>query len=159
MRLGCVIIPVMAEENEKDNLFVELAKVKSTPRPLKIATEGTPTLDEDAEGTLTVDVFKDGDDYVVQSTVAGVKDSDLDINITNESVTIRGEREKEKKVEDHNYFYQECYWGKFSRSIILPEEIDPEKSTAVVKSGILTIRMPKLSRHRAKKLKVKATEE
>lgn len=95
---------------------------------------------------------------MVQSTVAGVKDADLDINITNESVTIRGKREKEKKIEDKDYFYEECYWGNFSRSIILPEEIDPEKSTAEVKNGILTIRMPKLSRHKAKKLKVKATE-
>lgn len=148
----------IGNNNNKDDLFVELAKVKSAPRPLKIGTETAPELDEDAEGTLTVDVFKDADDYVVQSTVAGVKDADLDINITNESVTIRGKREKEKKIEDKDYFYEECYWGNFSRSIILPEEIDPEKSTAEVKNGILTIRMPKLSRHKAKKLKVKATE-
>jgi HSP20 family protein len=112
-------------------------------------------LAKEADGQLTVDVYQNNDEIIVQSTVAGVSPDDLDINITSESVTVRGKREKEEKIEEKNYFYQECFWGSFSRSIILPQEIDPERSTAAIKNGILTIRMPKIQRQKAKKVKVK----
>lgn len=142
-------------KNAKDDIFAELAKVKSQPMPLKIRSE-EPTIGElDEEGQLTVDVYQDKDNIVVQSTVAGVNPDDLEIHITNESVTIRGKRERNEKIEDKDFFYQECFWGAFSRSIILPAEVDAEKSVAALKNGILTIRMPKLDRSRAKKLKVK----
>jgi len=137
---------------------VGLAKTKSTPKSLTIEKERPPLsagIDEETEGQLTVDVYQTKDEIVVQSTLAGVKDEDLEINVTNESVTIRGKREKMEQVTEKDYFYQECFWGRFSRSIILPQEIDPEKSHATIKGGILTIRMPKLNRQRTKKLKVK----
>jgi len=143
-------------EQEKDDIFVELAKVKSEPKALEIETEDDVfDIDEESEGQLTVDVYQNKDSIVVQSTVAGVDPEDLEINITNESVTIKGRREKAEKIEENDYFYQECFWGRFSRSIILPEEVDPEKSTATLKNGVLTIKMPKLNRKKAKKLKVK----
>ncbi len=142
-------------EEPKRDIFVELAKLKTEPPSLRVSTDKPRTADDD-EGTLTVDVFEDGDCIVVQSTVAGVKEDDLEINITNESVTIRGERERKEKVEEKDYFYQELFWGSFSRSIILPQEVDPDSSTAALKNGVLTIRMPKMNRNRAKKLKVKA---
>jgi len=112
-------------------------------------------LAKEAEGQLTVDVYQNSDEIVIQSTVAGVAPDDLDINITSESVTIRGKRAKEEKIEEKDYFYQECFWGSFSRSIILPQEIDPDRSTAIIKNSILTIRMPKINRQKAKKIKVK----
>jgi len=112
-------------------------------------------LAKEADGQLTVDVYQNSDELIVQSTVAGVAPDDLDINITSESVTIRGKREKEEKIEEKDYFYQECFWGSFSRSIILPQEIDAERSTAAIKNGILTVRMPKIQRQKAKKVKVK----
>lgn len=142
---------------DKDNIFVELAKVKTEPKTLKVETDapiGTQSSDE-LEGQLTVDVFQDDENIVVQSTVAGVNPDDLEINITSESVTIRGKREKSETIEEKDYFYQECFWGRFSRSIILPQEVDPEKSVASLKNGVLVVRMPKLDRKKAKKLKVK----
>ena len=147
-----------------DNVFVELAKVKSEPTPIKLDVEpekkadmkeAKPDSEDEADGQLTVDVFQDKNDIVVQSTVAGVNPENLEINITNESVTIRGTRERQETIEEKDYFYQECFWGKFSRSIILPQEIDPDNSVAALKNGVLTIRMPKLNRQKAKKLKVK----
>ncbi len=104
---------------------------------------------------MTIDVYQSSSEIIVESTIAGVKPEDLDISINNESVTIRGKREKETKVSDEDYFYQECYWGRFSRTIILPQEIDAEKSTAILKNGILTIHLPKLNRQKSKKLKVR----
>ena len=143
-------------DKNKDDIFVELAKVKTEPTKLKIEKEeAPPSVEEESEGQLTVDVYQDGDNVIVQSTVAGVDPDDLEVNITNESVTIHGKREKMEKIEEKDYFYQECFWGRFSRSIILPQEVDPEKSTAALKNGILIIKMPKLNRKRAKKLKVK----
>lgn len=143
------------EEKDKNNIFVELAKTRSEPVPL-VKEEESFDIEDEAEGQLTVDVYQDKDTIVVQSAVAGVNPDDLEVNITNESVTIRGRREKLETIEDKDYFYQECFWGKFSRSIILPVEVDPEDSTAVLKNGVLTIKMPKIVKRKAKKLKVKS---
>lgn len=157
---GCVLYYNCMENNEHDDIFVELAKVKSEPMKISVEKEtsiDTEINDDETEGRLTIDVYQDGDDIVVQSTVSGVDPDDLDIHISSESVTIRGEREKSQKIEDKDYFYQECFWGRFSRSVVLPTEVDPEKSTAVVTNGVLTIRMPKLNRQKTKKLKVKAS--
>lgn len=110
---------------------------------------------EESEGQLTIDVYQTPDDIFVESTIAGVEPENLDIDITNESVTIKGERRKEETVADEDYLHQECYWGKFSRSVILPQEIDPDKAHAEFKNGILKIRLPKLNRGRVKKLKIK----
>lgn len=150
-------------DEDKNDIFVELAKVKSEPAPLKIDEEEKEPKrklapSDDEEGTLTVDVYDAGDNIVVQSTVAGVGDDELEINITRESVTIKGDRKKSEKVEEKNYFYQELFWGTFSRSIILPQEVDPDDSTASLKNGVLTITMPKLNRTKTKKLKVKAAD-
>lgn len=145
-------------DSPNNELFVELAKAKTTPTAIKVEQNGEPALldiDDETEGQLTVDVYQDKDDVVVQSTVAGVNEDDLEVNITNESVTIRGKRERIDKIQEKDFFYQECYWGRFSRSIILPVEVDPEKSIASLKNGVLTVRMPKLSRQKVKKLKVK----
>ena len=148
-----------SEKNEKD-IFVQLAKVKSAPAPLRVEEDDPVAIAEsdDAEGQLTVDVYQDGDNIVVQSTVAGVKPEDVEVSITPESVSVRGERERTKEVEEKDYYYQECFWGSFSRSIILPYEVDPDKSTATIKEGVLTVKMPKLNRQKAKKVKVKGND-
>ncbi len=109
---------------------------------------------EEYEGELTVDVYQTPDDIVIKSTVAGVKPEDISVSIADDTITIRGERKEEEKVEKENYYYQECYWGKFSRSIALPQAIDANKIKANIKDGILTITLPKLSKSRAKIIKV-----
>lgn len=109
---------------------------------------------EQPEGTLTVDVFRDEGDIVIQSTIAGADSKDLDISILNDMVTIRGTRAPETKVRTQNYYYQELYWGPFSRSIILPEEVDADSAKASIKAGILTIRLPTLEKAKTKRLKI-----
>lgn len=116
-----------------------------------------PTVSEEQEGQLTVDVFQDEQNIIVQSTIAGVSPDDLDVSITNDMVTIRGERRRLYDVSPENYFYQECYWGAFSRSIILPIEIDADRAEAKIRNGILTIRIPKANTAVTRKLKVKAS--
>jgi HSP20 family protein len=114
---------------------------------------------EEAEGQLAIDVYQTPDEIVVESTIAGVKASDLDIDVTSESVTIRGERHRDARVADRDYFWQECFWGKFSRSIILPQEIDPDRAHSSLKRGVLTIHLPKVHRDKARKVQVKEVKE
>ena len=102
--------------------------------------------DEGQSGILTLDVFQKDDNIVVKSAIAGVSGKDLDISIANDSVTITGTRKKEEQEEGKNYLYQELNWGTFSRKVILPEEVNADEAKATLKSGILTIVLPKLSK-------------
>lgn len=113
--------------------------------------------EREEDGELTVDIYDKGDSIVIQSTVAGVKPEDLDISITTDSVTIRGKRKQMEEVRDEDYYYKELFWGAFSRSIILPEEIEEGEADANLKHGLLSIRLPKKKRNVVQKLKVKVT--
>ena len=95
------------------------------------------------EGQLSIDVYQTPKTIVVKSTIAGVKPGDIDISMNNDMLTIRGKREEGESIEDGDYLYRECYWGSFSRSIILPMEIDAEKIEAILENGVLTVIMPK----------------
>jgi len=106
------------------------------------------------EGELATDVYQTENDFVIQSAIAGVKPEDLDISIEGDVITIRGERKKPFE-ETGDYFYQECYWGPFSRQIILPVEIDPTRIEATLKEGILIIRMPKIQREKKRKIAIR----
>jgi HSP20 family molecular chaperone IbpA len=108
----------------------------------------------ETEGQLAIDVYQTEKELVVQSAIAGVKPENLDILIEDDVLTIRGNRERLLEQEE-NYFTQECYWGPFSREIILPVEVDPGRVEAVMKEGILTIRIPKILRERKRKIVVK----
>lgn len=110
---------------------------------------------ESAEGQLTIDVYQTENDIVIKSTIAGVKPEDLDVSINNDMVTVKGERKNEEIVENGNYYYQECYWGSFSRSVLLPVDVIPEKADAALKNGILTIRLPKADTTKTKKIQVR----
>lgn len=108
----------------------------------------------EVEGQLTVDVYQTPSEIVIKSTIAGVIMDDLDISMTNDMVTIHGERKKDEEVPSGDYFHQECYWGPFSRSIILPVEVEADRAIATFKNGILTIRLPKIEKVKARKIKI-----
>lgn len=107
------------------------------------------------EGQLTVDVYQTEEAIVIKAVVAGVRPDQLDVSITRDMVTIHGKREESREVSEEDYFYQELYWGSFSRTILLPQEIEVDESTANEKHGVLTIRLPKIDKKRQTKLKVK----
>lgn len=109
----------------------------------------------DAEGQLTIDVYQTDNDIVIKSTIAGVKPEDLDVAINNDMVTIKGERKNEDVIPRESYYYQECYWGSFSRSILLPVDIIADKVEASLKNGILTIKLPKADTTKIKKIQVR----
>ena len=112
----------------------------------------------DAEdGQLAVDVFQGDNEVTIQSIVAGVKPDDLDISIDKNSVTIRGKRENNRLTKRENAVCQELYWGSFSRKVSLSDEMDPDNAEAVIKNGILTIRLPFAKK--IQKQKIRVTEE
>ncbi|MDD5165639.1 MAG: Hsp20/alpha crystallin family protein [Candidatus Pacebacteria bacterium] len=111
--------------------------------------------ESETEGELTVDVYQTADMIIIKSMIAGVRPEDLDVSITRDSVSIRGHREEEKIAQEDDYFARELYWGSFSRTIQLPEEVDVDEAEAVEKHGLLILKLPKLDKKRHSKLKVK----
>ncbi|MCX6724290.1 MAG: Hsp20/alpha crystallin family protein [Candidatus Staskawiczbacteria bacterium] len=97
----------------------------------------------DQDGELVVDVYETGSDFVVLAAIAGIQIKDLDISLEKDMMIIKGNRCDPNQHPDKKYFYQECYWGPFSRKVVLPENIDIDKADAQIDKGILTIKIPK----------------
>ena len=116
-------------------------------------------LEEGYEGQLSVDVFQTKKHIIVKSTVAGAKPDNIEVQLNNDLLTIKGKRYQEEEVNDEDYFYRECYWGGFSRSIVLPVEVEPNKIEAKIKSGVLTIKLPKAKMSQSVKVDVVEEEE
>jgi len=110
--------------------------------------------EEDYGGQLAIDAYQTNDDVIIQAPIAGVRPENLDLSITDEAITIKGERRESQETEKDNYFCQECYWGSFSRTYVLPVAVDTDKASASLKNGILTIRIPKLEKTKTKKIQV-----
>lgn len=110
---------------------------------------------QEEEGELAVDMYEIHSDIFIKTVVSGVRPEDLDISITREKVTIRGSRTPERGFEGSNYHIQELYWGAFSRTIDLPQEIEVDEAEAVAKHGLLILKLPKINKERETKLKVK----
>lgn len=110
----------------------------------------------DGDGELSVDVYETPTQIIIKAIIAGVKKEDLEISLSRDMVSIKGSRESESTVDEDNYFHKELYWGTFSRSILLPQEVDIEKAEATEDKGLLTIRLPKIDKGRQAKLRVKS---
>jgi HSP20 family protein len=110
---------------------------------------------DDSAGQLTIDVYQTETSIVIKSTIAGVKSEDVDVTMSNDMITIKGERKQDENVPEEDYYYQECYWGPFSRSIVLPMDVIADKIDASLKNGILTIKLPKADTLIAKKIQVR----
>lgn len=108
------------------------------------------------EGELAVDVYQTPTHIIIKAMIAGVRPEDLDVSITRDMVTLRGKREKHTEGTTGDFFFQELYWGAFSRTIVLPQEVEIEAAEATEKHGLLVIRLPKLDKGRQTKLKVKS---
>jgi HSP20 family protein len=142
------------DNNYKERLDNEHLQKMEAKEPLE-SSEWLAKAAED--GQLTLDVYQTDKDIIIKSTIAGVKPEDLDISYNNGMVTIKGERKGEEKIDQQNYFYQELYWGGFSRSVILPTDIDEDNIQAELKNGILTVKLPKKEEKHKKKIEVKTT--
>lgn len=140
-----------------------VSKVKKDVSKVKTPIDETASGKKDAEdwmteseGQLTIDVYQTPNEIVIMSTIAGVSPEDIDITMANDMITIKGNRKKNEEVSEEDYYYQECYWGPFSRSVILPIDIEVDNAQASMKNGILTIKLPKIEKVKTKKITIKA---
>ncbi|OGI88458.1 hypothetical protein A2995_01505 [Candidatus Nomurabacteria bacterium RIFCSPLOWO2_01_FULL_33_24] len=112
--------------------------------------------EESEEAELAIDIHQTPTEIIVQTMIAGVRPEDIQINITRDTITIKGKREENKTIDEENYFARELYWGAFSRTIILPEEVEPDRAHATEKHGLLIIKIPKIDKGKQNNLKVKS---
>lgn len=112
--------------------------------------------EEPQDGELPIDMYQTRDAIVIRALVAGVDPDDLNISITRDMVTLKGIREEVQEAPDEDYYHRELFWGSFSRSIVLPEEIVIDEAEAREKHGLLEIILPKLDKGRSARLSVKS---
>jgi len=160
--IGHKDLSISEPKQEKKSKIVR-AKIKEAPDFVeknldKISEKIEEKKETEEEGQLIVDVYQTDNDIIIKSPVTGVKIEDLDISINNNMITIKGTRKEEKSIPKENYYCQELYWGAFSRSIILPIDVDYDKAKASIKNGILTIRLPKIEKLKTRTIKVKMAE-
>ncbi len=119
----------------------------------------TPPVDANAEpeGQLAVDVYHTADAIVIRTPIAGVKRSDIQISVTDDVITIKGRRSHDDEVPPENYFTRECYWGAFSRSIVLPTHVLRQKISAQYRDGVLKVVIPKSDQMKTKTVRIVPT--
>jgi len=133
-------------------------KIKESPSDLPPTEERTDDGGKklfEVDGQLAVDVYETDSDFVVLAAIAGISSNDVEIQIDKDMLVIKGCRQNPENRTDKNYFYQECYWGTFSRKVILPENIDVSLSQAEFNKGVLTIKFPKNSVKNKKDISIK----
>jgi len=112
--------------------------------------------EEPAEGQLPVDVYQTPSEIVVRTFIAGVRPDEINLSISRDMVVIEGGRAERETIVDSDYVHRELFWGTFSRTILLPQEIDVDNASATAKDGLLTLVLPKLDKAKQTKLKVRA---
>ncbi len=142
----------MARRNDAEN---EILEEEFLDEAGDNNNEGDWMGEEEFEGQLAVDVYQTKDSVVIKAPIAGVRPEDIDVAISEDVVTIRGDRKDEQAVEKEHYYVQECFWGSFSRSVILPTSTVAEKAQATLKDGVLTLEIPKVVQDKVKKIRVK----
>ncbi len=111
--------------------------------------------DGDEEGQLALDVYQTPTEIVIMAPIAGVKLSDINVSITEDILTIKGKRYLEFDIPEQDYLTQECFWGDFSRSIVLPAAVDTAKISAGFKDAVLKISIPRTERSKMKLIRIK----
>ncbi|MFA6028110.1 MAG: Hsp20/alpha crystallin family protein [Patescibacteria group bacterium] len=134
-------------------------KPQNMPQPVAPVQEGQQWLSEESQtydGQLAVDVFQDRKNIYVKAAIAGVRPSEIEIYLNNDMLTIKGQRKScQESIEEDDYYIKECYWGGFSRSIILPVDVKNDQVKAVIENGLLTIILPKSKRPKNTRIEVK----
>lgn len=131
-------------------------KEKLSDDPLFSGWDKNEELPETTEGELGIDMYETSDSIVIQAMVAGVSADDLSISLTREMATIKGRREAPRGIEKENYSCQELYWGSFSRTVLLPAEVETEEAEATERHGLLTLKLPKIDKGKVQSIKIRS---
>ncbi len=142
-------------DQNQDNSLSQHISLRDSDDESNSEQDMTPP-EETETDELTVDVYQTPEEIVIRTMVAGVPPGNIDISLTRDMITINGERQESKEVTEDNYFYRELSWGSFTRTIMLPAEVEVDEADAQEKHGVLTIRLPKINKERQAKIKVKS---
>jgi len=108
--------------------------------------------------SVPMDVYQTANDVVVKASLPGYKPEEVDISITGDTLTIKGEHKAEKETKDENYWLKECHYGTFSRSITIPVEVESDKASATFENGILSLNLPKAEEVKPRQIKIQAKD-
>lgn len=128
---------------------LQKSPVKKTP--ISAAPE-----EENVEGQLALDVYQTPNEIVIVAPIAGVKMNDISVTVTEDVLTIKGKRYLEFNIPDEDYLTQECFWGDFSRSIVLPSSADTSKINASMKDAVLKVSIPRTERTKTRLIRIKS---
>ena len=117
---------------------------------------GMPRISEGIETSPSVDIYEKGDDIIVKSDMPGMTKEDIEVNLTDDTITLSGERRKEEKIEEKNCYRLERSYGSFKRTFSLPSEVQSDKAKASFKDGVLEVKIPRseLAKQKEKKIKI-----
>ena len=141
--------------NLKDFDDEEYEDMDDEPSEIEDDDEDMDDTPATVEGQLGIDLFETPVEVIVKTMIPGVRKDDIDISLSRDMLTIRGERKDEKTIADDDYHYRELYWGAFSRTVKLPHEVDIDKAEATESQGMLTLRLPRVDKERQTKVKLK----
>jgi len=111
---------------------------------------------EPAELGFALDVYENDDAVVVKGALPGVRPEEVDISVTGDVLTIKGETKSEEESKDGSYHRRELRYGAFARSVALPTLVDYDKAEATFENGILTVSLPKAEEVKPKSIKIAA---
>lgn len=111
---------------------------------------------EENEGQLAVDIYQTDTEFVITAPIAGVSKEAVTITVSDDVLTIHGTRVPPEEIEPQAYLTHECFWGNFSRSIVLPETVDTTKIQATFKNSVLSLRIPKIERIRTRIITIRS---
>jgi HSP20 family molecular chaperone IbpA len=155
-------VPVTDDYDAFEDDVVPARRMAPTPAPMTVSS--TPQIhsayddheEVESEGQLPVDVYQTASEIVIRTFIAGVRADEINLSISRDMVVIEGARAERETIQDSDYFIRELFWGTFSRTILLPQEVDVDNSSANAKDGLLTLILPKLDKAKQTKLRVKA---
>ncbi|WP_353683520.1 Hsp20/alpha crystallin family protein [Thermodesulfovibrio sp. 3907-1M] len=140
---------ILSPFEEIDRLFDEFMR-----RPFSLFRSFVPRLREEEIVSPAVDIYEEGDELVVKAELPGIKKEDIEVKITDDYLTISGEKKKEEKVEKKDYYRYERSYGSFSRTFRLPVDVQTDKAKAKFENGVLEIRIPKTEEAKKKERKL-----
>lgn len=150
-------VPVSHDEYDfEDDVPARRIQPNQYAQPQAAYVPPASVQEDDDEGQLPVDVYQTPNEIVIRTFIAGVRPDEINLSISRDMVVIEGERAERETVADSDYFNRELFWGTFSRTILLPQEVDVDNASASAKDGLLTLILPKLDKARQTKLRVKA---
>jgi HSP20 family protein len=124
-------------------------------RPLSVFSSLMPRIKTETEIVApAVDIYEEGDDLVLKADLPGLNKEDIEVKLTDDYITISGEKKKEEKVEEKNFYRYERSYGSFSRTLRLPVEVHTDKAKAKFENGVLEVRIPKTEEAKTKEKKL-----